>query len=64
MEALDANSLTERLRWEQQDYWLHLEASSQLEKYPGMYHFLVLRGLERRVQTNDYHGQRNNMLDE
>lgn len=32
---LDANTLAERLRWERQDYWLHLEAESALEKYPG-----------------------------
>jgi Xaa-Pro dipeptidase len=32
-----ATSLAERLMWEQQDYWLHLDAESPLEKYPGKY---------------------------
>ena len=34
-QQLDALNLAERLRWEQQEYWLHLEAASALEKYPG-----------------------------
>jgi len=33
--GLDPRLLGERLRWEQQDYWLHLEAKSPFEKYPG-----------------------------
>ncbi|KAF2120003.1 peptidase M24, structural domain-containing protein [Lophiotrema nucula] len=40
MEQLDAINLAERLRWEQeqQEYWLHLEAASPLEKYPAKQH--------------------------
>ncbi|KAF2728620.1 hypothetical protein EJ04DRAFT_569387 [Polyplosphaeria fusca] len=45
MEHVDAMSLAERLRWEQQEYWMHLEAKSQLEKYPAKQH-------ARRVQEN------------
>lgn len=37
MAGFDAHALAERLRWEQQDYWLHMEAESALEKYPGAY---------------------------
>jgi hypothetical protein len=33
--TLDATNLAERLRWEQQEFRLHLEAASALEKYPG-----------------------------
>ncbi|KAL1801067.1 hypothetical protein ACET3X_001409 [Alternaria dauci] len=43
MEALDANGLSERLRWEGNDYWLHLEAETPFEKYPAKQH-------ARRVQ--------------
>jgi hypothetical protein len=35
MEGLDANGLSERLRWEDNEYWLHLEADTPFEKYPG-----------------------------
>jgi|TARA_R110002003_G_scaffold107_4_gene8967 hypothetical protein len=35
MEVLDATSLAERLKWEAKEYWLHLEAETPLEKYPG-----------------------------
>lgn len=35
MEGFDATQLADRLSWEQQDYWLHVETSSPLEKYPG-----------------------------
>lgn len=35
MEALNAMDLAKRLQWEAQGYWLHLEADSSLEKYPG-----------------------------
>ena len=35
MEVLDATGLAERLRWEDNEYWLHLEAESPFEKYPG-----------------------------
>jgi Xaa-Pro dipeptidase len=35
MEVLDATSLAERLKWEAKEYWLHFEAESPLEKYPG-----------------------------
>ena len=35
MEVLDATSLAERLKWEAKEYWLHLEAESPLDKYPG-----------------------------
>jgi hypothetical protein len=35
MEVLDATGLAERLRWEDNEYWLHFEAGSPLEKYPG-----------------------------
>ncbi|KAF2194812.1 hypothetical protein K469DRAFT_706295 [Zopfia rhizophila CBS 207.26] len=38
MEQFDARSLHERLQWEQQDYWLHLEAGSPFEKYPAKQH--------------------------
>ncbi|KAF1995721.1 hypothetical protein P154DRAFT_580595 [Amniculicola lignicola CBS 123094] len=36
--AFDASTLAERLRWEQQDYWMHLEATAPLEKYPAKQH--------------------------
>ncbi|KAF2011098.1 hypothetical protein BU24DRAFT_466827 [Aaosphaeria arxii CBS 175.79] len=36
--ASNAGELAERLRWEQQDYWVHLEAESPLEKYPAKQH--------------------------
>jgi hypothetical protein len=32
---LDALNLTERLEGEQKEYWMHFEAASSLEKYPG-----------------------------
>jgi Xaa-Pro dipeptidase len=35
MEVLDATSLAERLKWEAKEYWLHLEAETPLDKYPG-----------------------------
>jgi Xaa-Pro dipeptidase len=35
MEVLNATGLAERLRWEDNEYWLHLEAESPFEKYPG-----------------------------
>lgn len=35
MEVLDAKGLSERLRWEDNEYWLHLEAETPFEKYPG-----------------------------
>lgn len=36
MAALDAISLAEKLSClQKEDYWLHLEAESPLEKYPG-----------------------------
>jgi len=35
MEVLDAAGLAERLRWEDKEYCLHLEAETPLEKYPG-----------------------------
>jgi hypothetical protein len=35
MDGVDANELAERLGTEQQDYWVHVEAGSPLEKYPG-----------------------------
>ncbi|KAF2469759.1 Creatinase/aminopeptidase [Lindgomyces ingoldianus] len=38
MEQIDAGNLAARLRWEQQDYSLHVEAASRLEKYPAKQH--------------------------
>jgi Xaa-Pro dipeptidase len=35
MEVLDATSLVNRLRGEAKEYWLHLEAETPLDKYPG-----------------------------
>jgi Xaa-Pro dipeptidase len=35
MEVLDVKGLSERLRWEDNEYWLHLEAETPFEKYPG-----------------------------
>jgi Xaa-Pro dipeptidase len=35
MELLDATSLADRLEWEAKEYWLHLEAGTPLDKYPG-----------------------------
>lgn len=35
MQVLDATSLAERLKWEAKEYWLHLDADTPLEKYPG-----------------------------
>jgi len=35
MEVLDATSLANRLKWESKEYWLHLEAGTPLDKYPG-----------------------------
>ncbi|KAI4667879.1 uncharacterized protein J4E78_001698 [Alternaria triticimaculans] len=43
MEVLDAKGLSERLRWEDNEYWLHLEAETPFEKYPAKQH-------ARRVQ--------------
>ncbi|KAF2024316.1 putative Xaa-Pro aminopeptidase [Setomelanomma holmii] len=43
MEALDAIGLAERLKWEQKEYWLHLDSETPLEKYPAKQH-------ARRVQ--------------
>lgn len=39
---LDALNLTERLEGEQKEYWMHLEAASSLEKYPGKYMYTWL----------------------
>ncbi|KAF2259316.1 hypothetical protein CC78DRAFT_537165 [Lojkania enalia] len=50
MERIDAINLTDRLRWEQQEYWLHLEAASPLEKYPAKQH--ARRVVERLGVTN------------
>ncbi|KAE8848996.1 hypothetical protein HRS9122_03012 [Pyrenophora teres f. teres] len=44
MEVLDATGLAERLRWEDNDYWLHLEAETPFDKYPAKQH-------ARRVQA-------------
>ncbi|ORY16418.1 hypothetical protein BCR34DRAFT_105189 [Clohesyomyces aquaticus] len=38
MAQIDPTNLAERLRWEQQDYWLHVESDSSLEKYPAKQH--------------------------
>ena len=37
MEApqVDATRLAERLMWEDKEYWVHINADSLLEKYPG-----------------------------
>jgi Xaa-Pro dipeptidase len=35
MELIDATSLADRLEWEAKEYWLHLEAGTPLDKYPG-----------------------------
>ncbi|EUC40348.1 hypothetical protein COCMIDRAFT_9764 [Bipolaris oryzae ATCC 44560] len=43
MQVLDATNLAERLRCEDQDYWLHLEAETPFDKYPAKQH-------ARRVQ--------------
>lgn len=43
MEVLDASSLAERLKWEAEEYWLHLEADSPLEKYPGEINLVLKR---------------------
>ncbi|KAF2828073.1 hypothetical protein CC86DRAFT_369220 [Ophiobolus disseminans] len=43
MDVLDATSLSERLKWEAKEYWLHIEAETPLEKYPARQH-------ARRVQ--------------
>jgi Xaa-Pro dipeptidase len=37
MEVVDATDLAERLRWEDNEYWLHFEVESPLDKYPGKY---------------------------
>jgi hypothetical protein len=34
--------MTERLKVEQKEYWVHLEAASSLEKYPGEYMYMLL----------------------
>ncbi|RMZ68596.1 peptidase d [Pyrenophora seminiperda CCB06] len=44
MEVLDATGLAERLRWEDNEYWLHLEAETPFDKYPAKQH-------ARRVQA-------------
>jgi hypothetical protein len=37
--SLDASKLSERLYGlGQEEFWLHLEAASMLEKYPGVYY--------------------------
>ncbi|OCL03469.1 hypothetical protein AOQ84DRAFT_302709 [Glonium stellatum] len=38
MDQIDYQNLSERLQWEQQDYWLHIESSSPLDKYPAKQH--------------------------
>jgi Xaa-Pro dipeptidase len=43
MEVLDAISLAERLEWEAKEYWLHLEAETPLDKYPGRQPWLLKR---------------------
>lgn len=35
MEVLDDTSLADRLRSQDKEYWLHMEADTPLEKYPG-----------------------------
>jgi hypothetical protein len=57
MEVLDATSLAERLKWEAKGYWLHFEAETPLEKYPGMW--LVYFGRTEWLTTL----QQNNMQD-
>lgn len=44
MEGLNTMSLVERLEGEDKEYWLHVEADSPLEKYPGEIEML-------RIQT-------------
>jgi hypothetical protein len=57
MEVLDATSLAERLKWEAKEYWLHLEADTPLEKYPGKgtkyEHFQLLLTLFQRSNMQD-----------
>lgn len=33
--GLDLQHLNSKLDWQNQDYWLHLQADTKLDKYPG-----------------------------
>lgn len=37
MEAIDGMDCAARLSMEAKEYWVHLDAESSLEKYPGWY---------------------------
>jgi hypothetical protein len=34
---IDIGNVAEKLQGENQEYWIHLQASSSLDKYPGEY---------------------------
>jgi Xaa-Pro dipeptidase len=59
MEVLDATTLAERLKWEAKEYWLHLEAETPLDKYPGK-HLRVLRiiGIGINIVAAKQHARR------
>jgi hypothetical protein len=42
MEHVNAEKLAERLSGEGMDYWIHIEADSNLDKYPGTLRNLVV----------------------
>jgi hypothetical protein len=35
--GLDLGNLNAKLDWQNQDYWLHIDADTKLDKYPGEY---------------------------
>jgi hypothetical protein len=47
MAQLDAKEVSDRLEGENRDLWVHIEADTPLEKYPGRLHFLT--ALELRL---------------
>ncbi len=38
IKALDLRILNSNLDGQNQDYWLHLQADTKLDKYPGIYY--------------------------
>ena len=44
---LDLDGLNSKLDFQNQDYWLHLDASTNLDKYPGDYAILPPRNGRR-----------------
>ena len=58
MSQLDAKEVSDRLEGEDRDLWVHIEADTPLEKYPGKPHLLT--SLQLRLT---YDHQQSNTLE-